>query len=173
LRNDPLLRLIRLVRPSAPRFLAGVLLGALAAGSGIALLGIAAWLLARAAEHPPITALSVAVVATRALGVTRGVARYLERLVTHDAALRALADVRSRVYERLARTEPIRRFRSSDLVSRLVNDVDSTQDLLVRGLTPPLVAGLAGGAAAAGGGGGFLKKGAGRPRAGVVGGGVR
>ncbi|MBV2362601.1 thiol reductant ABC exporter subunit CydC [Streptomonospora nanhaiensis] len=138
--------MIALARPRTTRFALGVLLGALAAGSGVALLSVAAWLIARAAEHPPITALSVAVVATRALGVSRGVTRYLERLVTHDAAFRTLADVRVRVYERLARTEPVRRFRSGDLVSRLVSDTDATQDLLVRGLTPPLVAVVTGGA---------------------------
>ncbi|MDT0302183.1 thiol reductant ABC exporter subunit CydC [Streptomonospora sp. DSM 45055] len=139
--------MIALARPRSSRFVLGVVLGALATGSGVALLGVAAWLIARAAEHPPITALSVAVVATRALGISRGVTRYLERLVTHDAAFRTLADVRVRVYERLARTEPVRRFRSGDLVSRLVSDTDATQDLLVRGLTPPLAALLTGGSA--------------------------
>ncbi|GAA1122681.1 thiol reductant ABC exporter subunit CydC [Nocardiopsis composta] len=147
--RGPLLRMIRLARPRGSRFALGVLLGGAATGSGVALLGVSAWLLAMAAQHPPITALSVAIVATRALGVTRGLTRYLERLVTHDAAFRTLADVRVRVYERLARTEPIRRFRSGDLVSRLVNDTEATQDLLIRGLTPPLVAVVAGGAAAA------------------------
>src|SRR5690606_4474709 len=147
--RGPLLRMIRLARPRGSRFALGVLLGGAAPGSGVALLGVSAWLLAMAAQHPPITALSVAIVATRALGVTRGLTRYLERLVTHDAAFRTLADVRVRVYERLARTEPIRRFRSGDLVSRLVNDTEATQDLLIRGLTPPLVAVVAGGAAAA------------------------
>lgn len=142
---DPLLRMLALARPRGTRFALGVLLGAVATGSGVALLGVAAWLLATAAQHPPITALSVAVVATRALGVSRGVARYLERLVTHDAAFRTLADVRVRVYERLARTEPVRRFRSGDLVSRLVNDTDATQDLLIRGLAPPLVSVVVGG----------------------------
>ncbi|RCV54030.1 thiol reductant ABC exporter subunit CydC [Marinitenerispora sediminis] len=148
-RREPLLRMIALARPRGARFALGVLLGAAATGAGVALLGVAAWLLATAAQHPPITALSVAVVATRALGVTRGVTRYLERLVTHDAAFRTLADVRVRVYQRLASTEPVRRFRSGDLVSRLVSDTDATQDLLVRGLTPPLVAVVTGGAAVA------------------------
>ncbi|MGI5120519.1 thiol reductant ABC exporter subunit CydC [Marinactinospora thermotolerans] len=141
--------MIALARPRGARFALGVLLGALATGSGVALLGVAAWLISTAAQHPPITALSVAVVATRALGVSRGVMRYLERLVTHDAAFRTLADVRVRVYERLARTEPVRRFRSGDLVSRLVSDTDATQDLLVRGLTPPLVGIVTGGAVVA------------------------
>jgi ATP-binding cassette subfamily C protein CydC len=110
----------------------------------VALLAVSAWLIATAAQQPSITALSVAVVATRALGVTRGLARYLERLITHDAALRTLADVRERVFRRLAATEPVRRFRSGDLVTRLVSDVDGVQDLLVRGLAPPLSALLTG-----------------------------
>jgi ATP-binding cassette subfamily C protein CydC len=135
-----------LARPRGGRFALGVLLGAFATGAGVTLLGVAAWMLATAADHPSITALSVAVVATRALGVTRGVARYLERLVTHDAAFRTLAEVRVRVYERLAATEPFGRFRSGDLVSRLVNDTEATLDLLVRGLTPPLISVVTGGA---------------------------
>lgn len=145
-RKDPLRRMIALARPRSARFALGVLLGGAATGSGVALLGVAAWMLATAANHPSITALSVAVVATRALGVSKGVTRYLERLVTHDAAFRTLAQVRVRVYERLARTEPFVRFRSGDLVSRLVNDTEATLDLLVRGLTPPLVSVVTGGA---------------------------
>nr|WP_245833190.1 thiol reductant ABC exporter subunit CydC [Nocardiopsis flavescens] len=135
-----------LARPRAGRFALGVLLGAAATGAGVALLGVAAWMLATAASHPAITALGISVVATRALGVGRGVARYLERLVTHDAAFRTLAEVRVRVYRRLAATEPFGRFRSGDLVSRLVNDTEATLDLLVRGLTPPLVSLVTGGA---------------------------
>jgi ATP-binding cassette subfamily C protein CydC len=138
--SGPLTRMIALARPRGARFALGVLTGAAATASGIALFVVAAWLIATAATHPPLTALSVAVVATRALGVTRGAARYLERLITHDAALRTLADVRVRVYARLARTEPVHRFRTGDLVTRLVSDTDATQDLLVRGLTPPLAA---------------------------------
>jgi ATP-binding cassette, subfamily C, bacterial CydC len=147
--RDPLLRMIALARPRGVRFALGVLAGACATAAGVALLVVAAWLVATAAASPPLTALSVAIVATRALGVTRGVARYLERLVTHDAALRTLSDVRARVYERLARTEPVHRFRAGDLVTRLVSDTDATQDLLVRGLTPPLAALVTGAGAVA------------------------
>jgi ATP-binding cassette subfamily C protein CydC len=143
-RAHSVVRLVGLARPRGARFGLGVLAGAVATASGVGLLMLAAWLIATAATHPGITALSVAVVLTRALGVSRGVARYLERIVTHDAALRTLADTRDRVYARLAATEPVRRFRSGDLVSRLVNDTDATQDLLVRGLAPPLSALLVG-----------------------------
>ncbi|GAA1380125.1 hypothetical protein GCM10009613_03950 [Pseudonocardia kongjuensis] len=132
------------LRPRARGIVGGALLGALATACGAGLLSLAAWLLATAAQHPSVTALSIAVVLTRALGVGRGVARYAERLVGHDAALRALADMRNRVYARLAAAEPIRRFRSGDLVSRLVNDTDSVQDLVVRGVLPPVAALVAG-----------------------------
>ena len=140
----PLLRMIGLARPRARGIALGVLAGATATGAGIALMAVAGWLLATAAQHPPLTALAVAVVVTRALGVTRGLARYLERVVTHDAALRTLAEARARVVARLARTEPFGRFRTGDLLTRLVADTDATQDLLVGGLTPPLVAVAAG-----------------------------
>ena len=132
--------MLALGRPRAGRFALGVLAGATATASGVGLLAVSAWLIAMAATQPPLTLLSIAIVATRALGVLRGVARYLERLVTHDAALRTLADARARVYARLAHTEPVRRFRSGDLVTRLVSDTDATQDLLVRGLAPPAAA---------------------------------
>ena len=129
--------MLALGRPRAGRFALGVLAGATATASGVGLLSVSAWLIAMAATQPPLTLLSIAIVATRALGVLRGVTRYLERLVTHDAALRTLADARARVYARLAHTEPVRRFRSGDLVTRLVSDTDATQDLLVRGLGAP------------------------------------
>ncbi|MCW2888381.1 MAG: cydC [Streptosporangiaceae bacterium] len=140
----PLVRLVALARPG-PRLLLGAVAGAAATGAGIALLATSAWLLARAAQHPSVAALSVAVVTVRALGVGRGLLRYAERLLTHDAALRALTGIRSRVYDRLAISEPLRLFRGGDLVTRLVSDVDAAQDLLLRGLAPAIVAAIAGG----------------------------
>ncbi len=76
--------------------------------------------------------------------------RYLERLASHDAAFRVLADVRVRVYQRLERLAPagLREFRSGDLLARLVSDVDATQDLFIRGIAPPLTAFLVGAGAA-------------------------
>jgi thiol reductant ABC exporter CydC subunit len=78
------------------------------------------------------------VVAVRALAVGRAVFRYLERLVTHDVALRGLADVRVWFYRRLERLLPAGLWapRSGDLVARLVSDVDTVQDLVVRAVVP-------------------------------------
>ncbi|WP_433716352.1 ATP-binding cassette domain-containing protein [Nocardia sp. CA-084685] len=79
--------------------------GALALGSGLGLAALAAWLIARAWEMPPVLDLSVAVVAVRALGISRGLCRYLERLATHDVALRAMTTARTTVYRTLAHSD--------------------------------------------------------------------
>ncbi|MFC8043505.1 thiol reductant ABC exporter subunit CydC [Nocardia sp. NPDC057353] len=76
--------------------------GVLALGSGLALAALAAWLIARAWQMPPVLDLTVAVVAVRALGISRGLCRYLERLATHDVALRAQTTARTATYRTLA-----------------------------------------------------------------------
>lgn len=129
-------RLLQFARPHAGRSAVGVATGAVASLASVALLGCSAWLLSTAAERPPLTVLSVAVVLVRALGICRGLARYLERLATHSAALHDVTEVRARVYARLARVEPLRAFRGGDLLTRLVTDVDAVQDLIVRVLSP-------------------------------------
>ena len=79
--------------------------GAIAADIG--LIGTAAWLISKAAQHPNEAALAVAIVAVQFFGLSRGFLRYEERLVGHDAAFRLLADLRVRVYQRLERLAPV------------------------------------------------------------------
>jgi ATP-binding cassette subfamily C protein CydC len=105
---DPLLRLLALVRPLRGRLVVAALAGAATTAAGIALLATSGFLIARAAQHPNVTALAVAVVAVRALGIGRGVFRYAERLTSHDVAFRVMADVRVRIYTRLERLVPLR-----------------------------------------------------------------
>jgi ATP-binding cassette, subfamily C, bacterial CydC len=145
-RRDPLLRLLVLARPLRGQLALAVAAGAAATGCGVALLAVSGFLLARASQHPSIIAISAAVVAVRALSAGRGVFRYLERLASHDAAFRILADVRVAIYRRLERLAPagLTALRSGDLLARLISDVDATQDLFIRGITPPLAAALVG-----------------------------
>jgi ATP-binding cassette, subfamily C, bacterial CydC len=145
-RRDPLLRLLVLARPLRKQLLIAVAAGAAATGCGVALLAVSGFLLARASQHPNILAISMAVVAVRALSAGRGVFRYFERLTSHDAAFRILADVRVSIYRRLERLAPagLTALRSGDLLARLISDVDATQDLFLRGITPPLAAALVG-----------------------------
>ena len=147
--RPPLLRLLALARPLRGRLLGAAAAGAAATGCGVALLAVSGFLLARASQHPGILAISVAVVAVRALSIGRGVFRYLERLASHDVAFRVLAQVRLAIWRRLEALAPggVTLFRSGDLLARLVSDVDATQDLFIRGVTPVCAAALVGGAA--------------------------
>ncbi|MEU7020677.1 thiol reductant ABC exporter subunit CydD [Streptomyces sp. NPDC046203] len=115
-----------------------LLLGSLALGSAVGLMAVSGWLISRASEQPPVLYLMVAVTATRAFGIGRAVFRYAERLVSHDAVLRMLADLRVAVFRRLERIAPagLRRTRRGDLLARLVHDVDALQDYWLRWLLP-------------------------------------
>lgn len=120
------------------RLLLALLLGSLALGSAVGLMAVSGWLISRASEQPPVLYLMVAVTATRAFGIGRAVFRYAERLVSHDAVLRMLAELRVGVYRSLERIAPagLRRTRRGDLLSRLVADVDALQDYWLRWLLP-------------------------------------
>ncbi|WP_053203246.1 thiol reductant ABC exporter subunit CydC [Jiangella muralis] len=131
-------RLAGLLRAHVGRLLVAVSASVATELAALALMGTAAWLLARAAEQPPLAALSLAIVGVRGFATGRGVFRYAERLASHDAALRALATLRGRVYDALVPLAPsgLPAYRSSDLLSRMVSDVEAVQDLVVRVLVP-------------------------------------
>lgn len=120
------------------RLALALLLGSLALGSAVGLMATSGWLISRASQQPPVLYLMVAVTATRAFGIGRAVFRYAERLVSHDAVLRMLADTRVAVYRRLERLAPagLRTTRRGDLLTRLVADVDALQDYWLRWLLP-------------------------------------
>ena len=64
------------------RVLISIATGTATLGSALLLAGLSAWLIIRAWQMPPVLDLTVAVVAVRALGISRGLFRYLERLAT-------------------------------------------------------------------------------------------
>jgi ATP-binding cassette subfamily C protein CydC len=123
------------------RLLRAALLGAAAELAALALMATAAWLLLRAAERPPLAALTVAIVAVRTLALLRGGLRYAERLAGHEVVLRWLGALRGRVYQALL---PGSNYSGGDLVTRLVSDVDALQDAVLRWLLPVGVAALVG-----------------------------
>lgn len=135
-----------------PRLLLAALLSLLSLLSGLALLATSAYLIQRASQKPPILSLAVATVGVRFFSLLRALSRYLERLATHDAVLRLLADTRASLFAKLVPLAPaaIDHDRSGDVVRRMVADVDSLQDMYVRSLLPPVVAATAAGVAGAG-----------------------
>jgi len=117
---------------------AAATIGSLASICAVALLGTSAWLLATAAQQPPVLTLTVAAVMVRFFALGRAVFRYAERVVGHDAAFRGLTTLRIEVYQHLERIAPVglTRFARGDLLSRLVADVDAALDLPLRVILP-------------------------------------
>ncbi|MET4159392.1 ATP-binding cassette domain-containing protein [Agromyces sp. PvR057] len=130
--------MLRAATPSAGRLAPSVLSGIASGFSAIALLACSAWLIARAAEQPPVLYLSVAVVGVRAFALGRAVFRYLERLTGHDASFRQLAAIRTGVFERMLPVAPdgLAGARRGDLLARFVDDVDELQNVPLRVVQP-------------------------------------
>ncbi|MFD0267072.1 thiol reductant ABC exporter subunit CydD [Streptomyces sp. NPDC127106] len=149
--RDPLRRVRGVAKAWQGRFRLGLLLGALAVGCSVGLLAVSGWLISRASQQPPVLYLMVAVTATRTFGIGRAVFRYAERLVSHDAVLRMLSDLRVSVFRRLERIAPagLPAQRRGDLLARLVADADALQDYWLRWLLPVGTAVLVGGGSVA------------------------
>lgn len=139
----------RLLRPRLPRLALAIAFGVLALGSALALAAVAAWLITRAWQMPPVLDLTIAVVAVRAFGISRGVLGYCERLAAHDVALGAATTARAALYRRLvaAPTDVVLRSGGGELVSRFGSSVDDLADVLVRAVLPIAVATVLGVAA--------------------------
>ncbi|MBE2200240.1 MAG: thiol reductant ABC exporter subunit CydC, partial [Anaerolinea sp.] len=119
-----------------------VLLGALTIGSSIGLMGASAYLISAAALQPSIADLGVTIVGVRFFGLSRGILRYLERLVTHNLTFRLLARLRVWFYEAIEPLAPARlqHAHSGDLLSRIVGDIETLQEFYARVVGPVLVA---------------------------------
>ncbi|WP_061965142.1 thiol reductant ABC exporter subunit CydC [Demequina aurantiaca] len=116
--------------------------GTMALGSAVGLAAVAAWLIAKAAEMPSPADIALAAVIVRFFGISRGLFRYLERLASHDAALRGVVTLRERTYAALAASgsRTILGLRRGDILARLGADLDAIGDAVVRAIIPAWVA---------------------------------
>ncbi len=142
MKPNPLLRALRLALPFWRGMALAALLGTLTIASSVSLMATSAWLISTAALHPSIAELSVAVVGVRFFGIGRGVFRYLERIVSHETIFRLLAQLRVEFYKLIEPLAPARlvSLRSGDLLSRVIDDIESLQNLYLRAIAPPVVA---------------------------------
>jgi ATP-binding cassette subfamily C protein CydCD len=135
-------RLFKLLSPFTGRILLSILLGFATIASGVGLMATAAYIISAAALQPSIAELQVAIVGVRFFGLSRGVFRYLERLVSHDVTFRLLASWRVWFYQALEPLAPARlmQYHSGDLLSRVIGDIGTLENFYVRAISPPLVA---------------------------------
>ncbi len=138
------LRLVGFLRPHLPRVALAVLLGVATVAANVGLLATAAYVISAAALVSFLGALVIPIYLVRLFGVSRAGARYAERMVSHNLTFRLLADFRTWFYARLEPLAPARllRYRTGDLLSRIVGDVDELQNVYLRAVAPVAVASI-------------------------------
>jgi ATP-binding cassette subfamily C protein CydC len=138
----PLRRILS--QPGTPygRLALAGLLGFASAAATIGLLAGSGYVIGRAAFRPGLGALVGILAAVEVAAFLRGPLRYAERLIGHDAALRALARWRVWLYDCLTPRVPaaLSGWRSGDLLTRAIDDVDTLQDLYLRTVLPLAIA---------------------------------
>lgn len=134
-------RLILLMIPFSNWVFYSILLGAATAISGVGLMGTSAYLIARAALHPSVAVLQVAIVGVRFFGISRGIFRYLERLTSHAVNFRLLANLRVWFYRKIEPLSPaiLDSYQSGDVLSRAVSDIETLENFYVRSVSPAIV----------------------------------
>lgn len=135
-------RLLGFMKPLRGWILISTMTGFSTVAAGVGLLGTSAYLIASAAFHPSIAELSVAVVGVRFLGISRGVFRYLDRLVSHHVNFRLLSILRIWFYDCLKLLAPARliHYQRGDLLSRAIGDIDALDQFYVRAVSPVISA---------------------------------
>ena len=129
---------------------AGSLFGLIATTATVGLLALSGWFLSAAAFAGLSTTAAQTFnyffpsIGVRIFAISRTLARYAERVVSHDATFRILESLRIWFYERIEPLAPARlmRYRSGDILNRVLADIDALDNLYLRVLSPTLVAGL-------------------------------
>jgi ATP-binding cassette subfamily C protein CydC len=135
-------RLFSFLAPFRWQIALAILLGGATIASNIALLGMAAYLIAAAAITPLLVLLTLPIYIVQFMGVARATARYAERLRSHDVTFRLLARLRVWAYEQLEPLLPAQllTYRSGDVLTRFVSDIDELQNVYLGLISPIIVA---------------------------------
>ena len=110
--------------------------------SAIGLVATGGWLISEAALRPPLLTLQVAIVSVRAFGIARGSFRWIERVASHDVALRETVERRAHLWLALAKAGPRGAWglRRGDAITRVMQDAEVLQDRVTRVLVPGVAA---------------------------------
>lgn len=140
-----IVQFLRILQPWLPAFLGSIFFGVIASLAALALTALSGWLIVRASQQPPVLYLLTAIVGVRFFGLLRAVARYVERLNTHQSMFAAADRLRGRLWDALSKSLPANRelSRGDSVLPRLIGDVDALRNLAPRVLLPPITAVLA------------------------------
>lgn len=135
-------KIFKLISPYKWWMLLAGVIGFFTIGSSIGLLMTSAYIISKAALHPHIGELQVGIVGVRFFGISRGLFRYAERLISHDITFKLLAKFRVWFFKTIEPLVPSKTgfYSSGDLLSRVVSDVESLEHIFVRVISPPFIA---------------------------------
>lgn len=135
-------RLLAFLAPFRWYLALAILLGTLTIVSNITLMSMSAYLIAAAALMPLLVTLTLPIYIVRFVGVSRAGSRYAERLVSHNATFKVLANMRSWLYSRLEPLAPahLLAYRSGDILTRFVADIEELQNVYLRMVGPIIIA---------------------------------
>ena len=139
---------VRLFRPQWGRMALGTFLGLVTIAAGVGLLSLSGWFIS-AAAFAGLTSASAHLfnfffpsIGVRIFAFARTLARYGDRIVSHDATFRILENLRVWFYDRIEPLGPgpLGGFRSGDLLNRIVSDIDALDNLSLRVIQPTVAA---------------------------------
>ncbi|MFC0273095.1 thiol reductant ABC exporter subunit CydC [Metabacillus herbersteinensis] len=118
-----------------------ILFGFLAGISAVGLFASSGYIISKAALATPLYALTVLIALLKLIGFARALSRYAERYFSHRATFTILSNLRVSFYEKLEPLAPriYTKYRSGDLLARIVGDVESLQNFFLRVYYPPIV----------------------------------
>ena len=126
------------------KFLPAIVANLSAALSELLLMASAAWLIASAALHPPLSALSVGITLVRTAGISRAALRYADRFIAHKIIFKLLDELREEIFRHAAKIFPLKsgRTHEGELLHALTVKADLLKDFLPRVILPIATAAL-------------------------------
>ncbi|PTF21318.1 thiol reductant ABC exporter subunit CydC [Staphylococcus cohnii] len=121
-----------------------IIIGILGSLTALSMFFLSGYMVTQSALGAPLFALMVLIVSVKMFGFIRAVARYIERLLSHKATFTMLRNVRVQFFKNIIPVVPdvYRKFKSSDLLGRMVGSVEALQNIYLRVYYPPVVIGL-------------------------------
>ncbi|SUK17029.1 ABC transporter ATP-binding protein [Staphylococcus agnetis] len=118
-----------------------IVLGVVGSSVALAMFFFSGYMITQSALGAPLYALMGLIVTVKLFGFTRAITRYYERLLSHRATFTMLRDVRVHFYQALIPIVPnvFRQFKTSDLLGRMVSQIESLQNIYLRVYYPPIV----------------------------------
>lgn len=133
--------IVKLMMVEKKDILYSVIFGFIAGITAVGLFAASGYLISKSALTPPFYTLIIITSAVKLLGITKAIARYAERYFSHRATFTILSNLRVSFFNKLEPLAPgiFQKYRSGDLLSRIVGDVETLQNFFLRVFYPPIV----------------------------------